>query len=75
MFWVWLYNVVSLVFVEDSLLIDVAKISNGVQMSFRCCLLIVLNSSTNLCLPIRIESVELLLEIQQSLLQKLAHSV
>jgi hypothetical protein len=75
MFWMWFYNVVSLVFVEDSLLIDVAEVSNGIQMSFRCCLLIVLHSSTYLCLTIRIQSIELLFEIQQSLLQKFTHSV
>lgn len=68
-------DILIFLFIENSLLIDIPEVSDRIQMLLLCCFLVVVNSSAYLSLSVGVKTVELLLEIEQALFQKLANSV
>lgn len=75
MFWMRLYDVLIFLFVEDSLLIYIAEVSNRIQVFLFRCFLVVINASAYFSLPVGVKTVELLLEVEQALFQELANTV
>lgn len=75
MFWMRLYDVLIFLFVQDSLLIDIAEVSNRIQVFLFRCFLVVINPSAYFSLSVGIKPVELLLEVEQTLFQELANTV
>jgi hypothetical protein len=61
--------------VDYTFLVDEAEISQGIEMVFLGCFLVVLDASTNFCVSVGIETIEMLLEVQPALLKILADLV
>lgn len=75
MFRMRLNDILIFLFVENSLLIDVSKVSDRIQVLLFCCFLVVINPSSYFGLSVGVKTIELLLEVQQAFLEKLANAV
>lgn len=63
------------VFVLDSPLVDEAQIGESIQMAFRSSFFIVFNASSNFSIPVGVESIEKVFEVQKPFLEILANFV
>lgn len=74
-FWMRLYDILIFLFVEDSLLVDIAEVSYRIEVLLFRCFLVVVDSSADLGLSVCVKTLELLSEIEQAFLQELSNTV